>query len=505
MDRLPLHRRPGAASLLGAALLLGLYLWARLAAPDLSPLAPPVAAALAVTSLIALFIFLGQLIPSGGDLGTALGELARMAIVGLWIAVHAAALLGLPGWPSRSLALSHLDLVITALFGMLALAAQFVLPVRMPAERAAAVGRVLRALAGRPGPVLFVHNGRALDRSDGRPRRGPGVLVIDHDSAAVLRTDTRFTGAVGPGVTLAADGERLAEALDLRRQTRRLPAAPPGRSEAQAQSSTSLAVTQDGITVSAELAVVFQLHPGGSAPPRAGDGADAPAYDFFPQSALRAVQGHAFSGRADVPWTRLPLLLAVDLWREEVRAVELPALLRGAPGESSALAAIEGRILARLTRPDAPGPGGARPDREFRMLQARGTRVLEFTIRDLTLPDDVRAEHLLRWHESWSGAVREALHDAEQEAAARRAEGRRQAQHELAEALSGGLRARLAQGEAPSRRETLSLILMDALRLCNRSEMSPEGGPLAAQLSRIRTQVQGLDADGTAPPPGRGA
>lgn len=493
---------------LGAALLLALYLWARTASPDLPALAPALAVALAATSLLGLFIFLGQLIPAGGDLSTVLGEVARMALVGVWIAAHAAALIPLHGWEARGVTLAHLDLAITALVGMLALAAQFVLPVRTPAERAAAVARVLRALAGRAGPVVFVHNGRALDPSGGRPRPGPGVLLVDHGSAAVLRTDTQFTGAVGPGVAFTAEGERLAEALDLRRQVRRLPASPPGRaSDTLEQASSSLAVTQDGIPVSAELAVVFQLHPGGSAPPRAGDDPDAPAYDFFPLAALRAVQGHAFSGRADVPWTRLPLLLAVDLWREELRALDLPALVRAAPGEASALAAIEGRILERLTRPgvEADGAEGARREgREFRMLRARGIRVLDFAIRDLTLPDDVRAEHLLRWHESWSGAVREALHDAEHEAAARRAEGRRQAQHALAEALSGGLRERLAHGETPTRRETLALILMDALHLCNRSEMSPEGGPLAAQLSRMRTQIQSLDGDCTVPQAGRG-
>jgi transposase len=121
----------------------------------------------------------------------------------------------------------------------------------------------------------------------------------------------------------------------------------------------------------------------------------------------------------------------------------------------------------------------------------------------LVLPDDVRAERLLRWRESWSGSVGDAMRDAERLALERRRAGEVIAQQALLEDLTAGLRARLTQGHAPARRETLALLLSDALRLADRREMMPEGTSLATHLGRLRAEILALEPNCEPPAGGR--
>jgi hypothetical protein len=233
----------------------------------------------------------------------------------------------------------------------------------------------------------------------------------------------------------------------------------------------------------------------------------APPFVFHPVAAGRAVYGHAYGTREEVPWTRLPLLLVVDVWREQVRMWDLPALLDPEVQDSRPLARIEQLILSRLTRPmiqtvDAEGILRRSPSREFRILNDRGIRVMQVSISGFVLPDDVRAEKLHRWRESWSGSVHDAVLDAERLATEKRRAGERLAQQALAEDLTAGLRVRLAQSDVPGRRDTLALLLAEALRLADRREMIPEGNSLAANLARVRSEI--LNLDGNCAPPGVG-
>lgn len=498
MDFRPFYRRRRFQTAAGLLLWAAAYWLVLRAAGPPSP--PPLGFRLAtgVLSALALFIFVGQVVPPGRKLAAYPGEVLRFLAVLLWIVLQGWALRPVAS-PMAQTAVLHVDLLVTTLFLMTALAAQFVLPLRTLSERATVIGRLLRYLVGLSGPVVFVHNGRAKESSHEAGRRGPGVLLVDHASAAVLRTDVRFTGAVGPGLTFTAPGERLAEALDLRCQVRTLPATrPTNPAEAQNQAETSLALTRDGIPVSAELRVTFMLHPGRTLDPRLGSDPNRPPYDFYPIAAGRAVYGHAYGTQHDVPWTRLPLLLVVDLWREEVKARSLLELTRPSQDGLSPLEEIQQAILARLTSPtyatrDREGHLHWKPSREYHLLHDRGIRMLDIEIHGLVPPEDVRQEHLLRWRETWSGAVREMLQDAEQRAEERRRAGRRQAVRELSDQLTRELRSRLTQGEPPSRRDTLAAILLDALRLCEQREMIPEGPALSAHLKRIRSEILSLD------------
>lgn len=394
-----------------------------------------------------------------------------------------------PGGPAVWL---DLILFLACLILTLAVASQFVLPVRRMSERAASGRRLFGYLTGERGPVMFIEDGRAVEGHRDR-RRGPGVLLIGQASAAVLRTDVSFTRAVGPGVVFTAPGERLAEALDLRRQVRRL----RGRS-AQALSAEGL--TRDGIPISADLSVTFMLDPGHTYRPREGSHPALPPFEFHPQSAVRAVYGHAYGESQDVPWTELPLRLAADLWRERVKTRPLSAWAGPESDAPRIQAEVRAELLNRM-QGAAPTEGTGRAvadgdDREAQLLRARGIRVLDIQVGNVYLPDEVRQERIQQWQSQWTAAHQGELVEVRALDESLRKQAVQASAHNLAGELTAGLRRRLAEGDPPGLRDTLLGIGRDALRLAEDPDRAASAGPLAAHLRAMVDEVASLGPDG---------
>jgi len=402
-------------------------------------------------------------------------------------------------WSVSSLILD-LALAAIALLLMLALASQFVLPVRTWEQRSAAFNRLLGHSVGARGPVVFITEGRARSAHDERDRQGPGVLVVDSASAAVLRTDVQFTRAVGPGVVFTQPGERLAEALDLRRQVRGLGGSPEAAGAPGPGQITSWALTQDGIPVATDLRVTFMLDSGHVTPPREGRIADLAPFEFNSGAAERAVYGRAHADDEGVPWTDLPLRLAVELWRDRVKNRPLEELLSDTPGVTSPLAAIQDEILARLTSHAMEGAGDDRRtrrviNREFELLYLRGVRVLSVSLYGLYLPREVREERMRRWRERWAGALQSALAGSEGATEASGHPGKGAGPLRLPLALTAGLRSRLNEGDQPSLRETVSLLVRQAARLSIEEGSGIEGTSISAGLERAAQEIADLDHD----------
>ena len=405
--------------------------------------------------------------------------------------------------------LQDLLVALVALLLMSGLTAQFVLPVRTWRERRAAIRRLLAYLVGERGPVVFVREGSAVEGHEERKRKGPGVILVDHASAAVLRTDTKFTRAVGPGVVFTDSGERLAEALDLRKQSRMLRGAEPVTGQAMDSSSApSMAVTKDGIPISADIALSFVLDPGHTSELREGRLPHMPPYEFNRVAAERAVFGHVFGQQQDAAWSDLPLRLAVDLWREIVKEVRLKDLLSEEMSGVSHLDSIAERIQARLTTGvmRRKGPRGelvAEANPEYELLSKRGIRVLAVEVRNVYLPSDIREERLRRWSDTWAAFVREALTEGETAVREARRRGEAEGAHLLSQELTAGLRASLARQENPDMQATLKLTWEDALRVCARQVDFKEGPTLASAIRRVLEEQE--QQSGNEPSGERGA
>jgi hypothetical protein len=431
----------------------------------------------------------------------ALPMLLRSFFTGLWLLSHLAYLSEDPRYFLARLIILDLDLLILSVVLSLSITAQFVLPVESGQDRLHAIRRLLGYALGERGPVTFVEEGVARQAYAEDQRPGPGVFLIDNASAVVLRTDTAFTRAVGPGVVFTRPGERCAEALDLRRQLQRISAEiPTDQAQTPEAGVTSQAVTQDGISISAEITITFILAPGHEGSPREGRLADKPPYEFNRASVERAVYAHTFGEFGDVPWFQLPSLLVADVWREEVKQWSLNDLLRESSEPPQPLEQIRQALQDRLIPPSRRDfqlreDEQEEPSRELEILTSRGIRILEINISNLRLPEAIREERSLRWRETWSGEVHEALQDAIDRVRMAREEGEQEADAILVSEIGHALFEDLRSNKRPNRRDTLLSLLTDMRRLTS-TERVPDIDPhLRAKLAALQESLQALPGD----------
>lgn len=416
----------------------------------------------------------------------------------LWLAaIYGAFRLAGPSRPGLAL-LFDLGLFGLTLLAVIALVSQFVLPVQAWPDRTAVVQRLLDYALGSRGPVLFLRNGQTVEAKGERSRRGAGVLLADYASAGVLRTETRYTRAVGPGVTLTEPGERLAAALDLRRQVRTIEGAvPPEDGAVPGDRSDTLALTEDGIPISVDLRVTFMLDPGHTSAPRHGQFPHLPPFEFNARAAERAVYGHAHRAGQPVGWTELPLLMAVDIWREEAKEWPLDALLSSGGAQPTPLERIEKALAEKLVAGiNEGGPRRSRAsDRERELLRRRGIRVLSVQVDNLKVPETVREEHLRRWRQEWSGEIEEDVVEARGRGQESRWLGEQEGVQDLLRAVTSGLRAELAEGGKPGKRDSLLHLLEGALQFLQQPDLVSESGALIDYLRQVSAEIRVLDSD----------
>jgi hypothetical protein len=304
-------------------------------------------------------------------------------------------------------------------------------------------------------------------------------------------------------VVFTSPGERRAEALDLRRQIRSVSdEAPKSNSSNGSEHADSIALTQDGIPVSAEISVTFMLDPGHRDIPREGGDPRLPPYEFSRAAAERAVYGHVYSEVEDVPWTRLPLILVIDTWRDLVKARPLEALLTIEGEAMNPLERLQRDIMERLNRPSAGPANELSPEqpisREAEILYSRGIRLLEVKISNLQLPSEIQSERNLQWRERWGGNLAAAKARAVENVRAESRLGETMADTFMLSELSHNLREKLQSDRKPGRRDTLMAIYSDALNLSQQSSIDPEGHT-SKRLGECLNSIGSLDPDCASP------
>ncbi|MGB2894940.1 MAG: hypothetical protein WBB65_02095 [Anaerolineales bacterium] len=502
MEKVSLHRRPFFilffCTLIAVALTV--YLLSRVADVQLPRLVSTFVPLLAMLALLSLIVLtLRFAVSSAADPRRTVLAALRLIILLTWLTAHIQ-FIG-PGEETlilRSI-LILLDLALITLIPFLALTAQFILPVGSIQDRLDAILRLLGHALGERGPVSFVRDGAIIEAIGERTRRGSGVILIDFASAAVLRTDTAFTRAVGPGIVFTEPGEWLAEAIDLRRQELHIQGSPPAAgNDHSPESLSSMAVTQDGIPVSADLSITFMIDPGHLLAPREGRTADAPPYEVNLDAIERAVYGHVFGEYEDVSWKDLPLLLYIDLWREEMKQWTLDTLIKTDNAQTPPLEQISRSIRAQIVpsmeiSPPAKEEEAPDASRELKILISRGIRVLDLQVTDLRLPPEIQNERNLQWRESWAGEVQEALREAADRLRNIRNLGEIEATDLLFHALTSTLRDQLETGNRPGLTATLSMVLTDAVNLYGQSDMLPEGSGMLQELDQIASSLSGRE------------
>jgi hypothetical protein len=239
-------------------------------------------------------------------------------------------------------------ILILGLWIWLAFFAQFLLPVYKFRERQQIFNRFLLYITGRHGPATFVEDGIQIASKEEKKKKGPGVIWVDSASAVQLRTATRFTRVLGPGVHFTKSDETIAGVVDLHTQSqgpqskdKPFEPKPEGMSDTEydtilKHAAETRGLTRDGIEVVPNLNVVFKI----DADPVEGDG---PGSRFGYQETEKTEDNPVFKAIAGegvnpnlpsisrekqiVAWNKLPAALAADLWREYLSKFTLQDLV----------------------------------------------------------------------------------------------------------------------------------------------------------------------------------
>lgn len=344
---------------------------------------------------------------------------------------------------ARTVWMLFIDVLLIGIGGFLiwlGFFAQFVLPLNSLGERRAAVNRLVRYVTGSHGPAIRIENGKLIQGLGEQKRMGPGVILLDTASAAVLRTKTAFKQAVGPGVVFT-NGEEFVhqEAVDLHTQVRPLPPLGPlagedpfapwnkrreeeGEYQArQSRRKETSGFTRDGVEIIPNiLAVVKTANLPGQGSTRFG---------FNPHSVQLAVtrEGVIPNELRNIPWHDVPALLGVDLWREYLGKFTLtelftpsvdganPGLPDGSRDQTSLASESETRletilrmVYLRLTQPEVPElddygreTSRSQASREYQILHEMGVEIKDISIGGLRFPRTVESQLVQQWLSTW--------------------------------------------------------------------------------------------------------
>lgn len=336
-----------------------------------------------------------------------------------------------------------LGIFILALFALtllwVAVFSQFVLPLQKLSDRKQAIRRLVKYMLGTGGQAIFIENGVVKKRPGEARRRGPGVIILDTASGAVLRNDVAFTRVIGPGLTFTSGSEYLAGAMDLHRQTQPNPALGPLGNEdpfatrrreesdeefqqRQDRRLETSGLTRDGVEVVPNITVTFRLE--------RTPGNEDLSFGFNPGSVEAWVRAEGIAQArspdlkkaqeprpgeyrpSQVLLKKLPAFLAVDVWREYLQKFTLGELflspLEGNQDGETGLETILQMVRHRLTNfevaeLDSVGQltGATSISREFGILQDSGIRVDEVSISSLRFKTDVERRLVDDWVATW--------------------------------------------------------------------------------------------------------
>ena len=298
---------------------------------------------------------------------------------------------------------------------------QFVLPVLNVDKRLKAANRLFSFIFGDHGPAIFIENGEMRERRIDRLKNGPGVVILDTASAAVLRTPVKYKGAIGPGIAFTERDDSIAGVVDLHIQSQSVgprqeedPFSPNQKGETNAayearisRRDETMAITRDGIQICANITVIFKLD---TIP---GEGNSA--FGYNPNAVEKAIIGQSinFEKPDDNPeritsWKWLPTNLILDIFREYISKYTINELFPLSKSETNLIDIITKQVKQRLTHSHyqiIDNYGNQTNEtlfsKEFDLLKKRGIKFIDLIITNLRFPQKIEEELQNRWRTSW--------------------------------------------------------------------------------------------------------
>lgn len=355
---------------------------------------------------------------------------------------------------------------------------QFSLPILNTEERIKVVKRLFSYLFNDHGPAIFIENGEIRERKIDRLKKGPGVVILDTASAAVVRTPVKYKGAIGPGIAFIDRDDSIAGVVDLHIQSNTLgprtgedPFAPQQKNESKAayeariaRRDESMAITRDGIQICINLKIIFKLD--------SNPGEGNSAYGFNPFSVERAIIGQSISSEKpnDNPekvysWEKLPNHLVMDIFREYVSKYTINELFPLSRSEISPISIIIDQINSRLTQSyyqnyDNYGNKTIETlqSKEFEILRNRGIRFIEISVTNVRFPTEIEVALINRWKTSWLDVASKDRKLVEQQHSIQTIAGQNQALMDYAYGSTKHLGAKLSTESLSGKEILISLI-----------------------------------------------
>jgi regulator of protease activity HflC (stomatin/prohibitin superfamily) len=330
---------------------------------------------------------------------------------------------------------------------------QFILPVRTLGDRLAIFDRLMAYFSGFHGPAIFIENGNIRARQDEREKRGPGVLWLDQASAAMLRTATRFTRTIGPGVHFTKAKEYIAATVNLHTLTQTIgpndnenpfTVAKEDENYQRIQDSgmETRALTRDGIPVIAQISVTFCIE----AQPGEGNS----IYGYNQENVRKVITESMVQGvKTDQPvWSPLPAKMAVEIWREYLSRFRLNQLFQSPPGETRTNLQIISELVKNRLGQDVVNyvdefgdfTGRTISSREHKILADMGVKVLGVNIKRVIFQEKIEQEIAKSWNSLWAKTVKKEKEQIEQEHRVREEKGQMDAQIEFANIMTSEIR-----------------------------------------------------------------
>jgi hypothetical protein len=395
---------------------------------------------------------------------------------------------------------------------------QFVVPLRTLGDRLNIFGRLLLYTFQLHGPAVYIENGKIRQREEEMLRRGPGIIVLDSASAALLRTDVRVTRAVGPGVAFLEWQERIDGAVDLHYQKQFIgpwesddvfSPQKPGEadkafSERSKRRQMTSGLTRDHIEVVPNIWVKFKIN--------ANPGEGLTKFGFRAESVELAVLSRNIdlNEAADSPnrltnWNWVPAHLAVDIWRELLAKFTLNELFSPHPWGRNGITVIAAIMRERLTQPNARvldsfgqpildqnGNPVTAPSLEYQVLQRRGIKVYLSAIFTPRMQEDIEASLVNNWATSWLDRATAERELITQQRATKAQEGRMEAAENYAEAIAKTISDACNSGLiTPSANQLLDQLVTGNLSLFERfPQLKARFQDLQENLEQLREQLR---------------
>ncbi|MBK8616373.1 MAG: hypothetical protein IPN96_04500 [Anaerolineales bacterium] len=314
---------------------------------------------------------------------------------------------------------------------------QFILPIQNPKHRQEIYSRVKNFETNDRGPALFIKNGRVITHEGEEDKHGPGVIVLDTASAAVLRTDTEIRDTVGPGVVFTKSykhnneirNEYIAGSVDLRAQQHFIGPLPTDPSflkpvlisstkdddEMQSRRQQTSGATRDGFDISASISIKFSIKRPLNNEKTISESGVRSQYGFDPEAVRNAITreviqlGTSEDSKIRLEWNQLPAHLVVNIWREYIRKFKLGDLfISGADSKLSGLQLIEDMINQRVKKEYAESlddtgtpTQGLMESLEFKQLQSRGLEIMEVRIHNVLFEASIEDQTIQQWSTEW--------------------------------------------------------------------------------------------------------